>query len=412
MTALTREDALALDGRDPLAARRDLFALPDGVIYLDGNSLGALPRGVAARLAEVVTREWGQSLIRGWNAHGWIEAPQRIGARIAPLIGARPHEVIAADSTSINLFKLAAGAVGLRPGRTTILSEPGNFPTDLYMLQGLERQLGGAVRLKTVPADQIPGAIDQDTAVVVLTHVHYKSGRRHDMAALTAAAQAAGALSLWDLSHSTGVVKVDLNGCGADLAIGCGYKYLNGGPGAPAYLYVAEGLQGEIETPLTGWMGHAAPFAFGDDYVPAPDLRRQLCGTPPILAMAALDSALDVLDGVDLALLEAKAGSLGDLFIAAVEQHCGEDLALVSPRAAGDRGGHVSFAHEEGYALVQALIERGVIGDFRAPDVMRFGFSPLYVRHVDVWDAAARLGEILTNRCWDRARFRQRASVT
>jgi kynureninase len=388
--------------------------LPEGVIYLDGNSLGALPKTVAARLHEVVRSEWGESLIRGWNAHGWIEAPARIGAKIARLVGAEPHEVAAADSTSVNLFKLAAGAAALRPGRRTILSEPGNFPTDLYMLQGLERFLDGRVRLKTASADEIAAAIDEDTAAVVLTHVHYKSGRRHDMAAITAAAHAKDALALWDLSHSAGVLKLDLNGCGADLAVGCGYKYLNGGPGAPAFLFVAARHQAAIQTPLTGWMGHAEPFVFEDLYRPAPGVRRQLCGTPPILGLAALESALEVLLDADLAAVEAKAAALGDLFIAEVEARSGEaGLKLVSPRDGARRGGHVSFAHpDDGYAIVQALIAEGVIGDFRAPDVLRFGFSPLYLRYADVWDAARKLADIVAARRWDRPEFKQRASVT
>ena len=393
------------------AKTRAQFRLPEGVIYLDGNSLGALPKSVPGRLDAVVRREWGESLIRGWNEHGWIEAPERVGAKIARLIGARPHEVAAADATSVNLFKLAAGAVGLRPGRSTILSEPGNFPTDLYILQGLERLLGGRVKLRTVPADEIAAAIDEDTAVVVLTHVHYKSGRRHDMAAITKAAHAKGALMLWDLSHSAGVLKLDLNGVDAALAVGCGYKYLNGGPGAPAFLFVAERLQGEIETPLSGWMGHAEPFVFEDLYRPAPGVRRKLCGTPPILGLSALEEALDVVLEADLAALEAKALALGDLFIAAVEARC-PDLKLASPREGAARGGHVSFAHPDGYAMVQALIAEGVIGDFRAPDILRFGFAPLYVRYVDVWDAAARLAAIVEERRWDRAEFKRRASVT
>lgn len=408
---MTREDALALDAADPLAGYRQRFDLPERVIYLDGNSLGALPRSVAGRMADAVSHQWGESLIRGWNDHGWIDAPARVGAKIARLIGADAGEVIAADSTSVNLFKMAAGAAALRPGRRRIISEPGNFPTDLYILQGLEAQLGGRVRLDVVPADSIASAIDEDTAAVVLTHVHYKSGRRHDMAAITAATHAKGALAVWDLSHSAGVLQVDLNGAHADLAVGCGYKYLNGGPGAPAYLFVAARHQGAIRTPLSGWMGHAAPFAFDDDYRPASGVKQQLCGTPPILGLAALEAALDATADADPAAIEAKALALGDLFIAEVEARCPE-LALVSPREASLRGGHVSFAHTDGFPMVQALIAHGVIGDFRAPDVLRFGFSPLYVRHVDVWDAAARLGEITAARAWDRDEFKRRASVT
>ena len=289
----TRDDCLALDAADPLAPFRAEFDLPEGVIYLDGNSLGALPRATGPRLQAVVAQEWGRDLIRSWNTAGWIDAPARVGGKIAGLVGARPHEVTAADSTSANLFKLVAGALSLRPGRKTILSEPGNFPTDLYVIQGLAALLGEGVRLKTVPADELVAAIDEDVAVVVLTEVHYKTGRRWPMKAVTAAAHAAGALMLWDLSHSAGAVAVDLNGADADLAVGCGYKYLNGGPGAPAFLFVAERHQAAIRSPLTGWMGHADPFAFVDAYAPAPGVRRQLCGTPPILGLSALEVGVD-----------------------------------------------------------------------------------------------------------------------
>ena len=410
---LTRAHCEQLDAEDPLRGFRERFDLPEGVTYLDGNSLGALPKATAGRLEAVARREWGGDLIKSWNVHSWIEAPLRVGAKIAPLIGAKAHEVAAADSTSVNLFKLAAGALGLRPDRRTILSEPGNFPTDLYMLQGLEALLGGRVRLKTAPADVIAGEIDDDTACVVLTHVHYKSGRRHGMAAITAAAQAKGALMLWDLSHSAGAIQVDLNGCGADLAVGCGYKYLNGGPGAPAFVFVAERHQAAIPTPLTGWMGHAAPFAFVDEYQPAPDIRRQLCGTPSILALAALEVGLDIFAETSMAAVEAKSARLCDLFIELVERRCaGFGLELVSPRAADGRGSQVSFAHPEGYALMQALIARGVIGDFRAPDIARFGFTPLYTRFVDAWDAAEAIGEVLESRAYEREEYRVRAAVT
>ncbi|HEX8233226.1 MAG TPA: kynureninase [Caulobacteraceae bacterium] len=410
---LTRADCERLDAEDPLRGMRERFELPEEAVYLDGNSLGALPKATPARLEAVARREWGGDLIKSWNVHRWIEAPLRVGAKVAPLIGAKAHEVIAADSTSVNLFKLAAGALGLRPGRRTILSEPGNFPTDLYMLQGLEALLGGRARLRTAEAGEIVGAIDEDTACVVLTHVHYKSGRRHDMAAITAAAQARGALALWDLSHSAGAIAVDLNGCGADLAVGCGYKYLNGGPGAPAFLFVAERHQAAIPTPLTGWMGHAAPFAFVDEYQPAPDIRRQLCGTPSILALTALEAGLDIFAETGMAAVEAKSARLCDLFIELVERRCaGFGLELVGPRAAAERGSQVSFAHPEGYALMQALIARGVIGDFRAPDIARFGFTPLYTRFVDVWDAAETIGEVLEGRVYEREEYRVRAAVT
>ncbi|MBQ1541954.1 MAG: kynureninase [Caulobacteraceae bacterium] len=409
----TRDDCLALDAADPLAPFRAEFDLPEGVIYLDGNSLGALPRATGPRLQAVVAQEWGRDLIRSWNTAGWIDAPARVGGKIAGLVGARPHEVTAADSTSANLFKLVAGALSLRPGRKTILSEPGNFPTDLYVIQGLAALLGEGVRLKTVPADELVAAIDEDVAVVVLTEVHYKTGRRWPMKAVTAAAHAAGALMLWDLSHSAGAVAVDLNGADADLAVGCGYKYLNGGPGAPAFLFVAERHQAAIRSPLTGWMGHADPFAFVDAYAPAPGVRRQLCGTPPILGLSALEVGVDLHLRAPLAALEAKGKRLGDLFIELVEARCGfAGLTLASPRDAAGRGSHVSYAHADGYAMMQALIARGVIGDFRAPDILRFGFTPLYVGYADVWDAVEILRDVLETRAYDQEDYRRVSAVT
>ncbi len=409
---MTRDDALALDAADPLAGFRDAFDLPAGVTYLDGNSLGPPPRAVHARLARTMSREWGQGLVRSWNTADWISAPARVGGKIARLIGAKPSEVVVADSTTVNLFKLAAGALSLRPGRGTILSETGNFPTDLYALQGLAALTPERARLHTVAAEDLPGAIDGDTAVVVLTHVHYKTARAWDMAALTAAAHARGALILWDLSHSTGALAVDLNGAGADLAVGCGYKYLNGGPGAPAFLFVAERHQAAIASPLTGWMGHAQPFAFEDGFRPAADIRAQTTGTPPILALAALEAGVDLQLQADPAQVEAKGLALADIFVGEVMARCGDPaLTLASVRDAR-RGLHVAFAHPQGYALVQALMSQGVVGDFRAPDIARFGFSPLFLSFAQVWDAAAALAEILATRGWDRPEFQARAAVT
>lgn len=413
MFDIDRATCEAWDLADPLAGFRDLFALPAGIVYLDGNSLGALPKAMAARMQAIIAREWGEGLIRSWNSAGWIGAPSRVGQKIAPLIGAKPNEVIVADSTSVNLFKLLAGAVGLRPGRKAILSEPGNFPTDLYVAQGLENLLGGQVALRTVPADEIAGAIDDDTAVVMLTHVHYKTSARLPMAVMTGAAHAKGALTLWDLSHSAGAVGVDLNDCGVDLAVGCGYKYLNGGPGAPAFQFVAERHQAAIRTPLTGWMGHAAPFAFGDDYCPADGIARQLCGTPGILGLAALEVGVEISARAGMPAIEVKSAQLGDLFIKLVETRCADaGVTLVSPRDAADRGSHISFAHPDAYAIVQALIARGVIGDFRAPDVARFGFAPLYVRYVDIWDAVDALRLVLDNGEYRRPEFCRMAAVT
>jgi kynureninase len=410
---MTREDAQALDAADPLARFRAAFALPKGLIYLDGNSLGPPPLTAHDRLVETSRLAWGEGLVRSWNTAGWIEAPLRVGAKIARLIGANSGEVTVADSTSVNLFKLAAGALSLRPGRRTILSEAGNFPTDLYALQGLSALLGERATLKTVAAEDLAGAIDDDTAVVVLTHVHYKSALRWDMAGITAAAHAKDALMLWDLCHSAGAVAVDLNGAAADLAVGCSYKYLNGGPGAPAFLFVAERHQGAIRSPLTGWMGHVEPFAFEDGYRPAADIRGQITGTPPILGLAALEAGVDLQLEADPAQIEAKGLALGNLFIGEIEARAADpDLALVSPRDPAARGLHVAFAHPQGYALVQAMTARGIVGDFRAPDIARFGFSPLFLSYAEVWDAAHALCEVLGARAWDRPEFRTRAAVT
>lgn len=409
---MTLEDALAHDAADPFAGFRDRFALPDGAIYLDGNSLGALPRAAAARVADTVTREWGEGLIRSWNAAGWIDAPQRVGAKLAPLVGAQADEVVVADSTSVNLHKLLVAAVQAQPGRRVILTEPGNFPTDLYLAQGVAATLTG-VEVRAVPGDRIVAAIDADTAVVLLTHVHYKSAAKFDMAAVTAAAQAQGALMLWDLSHSAGAVDVDLNAANADLAVGCGYKYLNGGPGAPAFLFVARRHQARLRSPLTGWMGHAAPFDFGDDYAPAAGVKRFLCGTPPILGLAALEVGIDLFREVDRPALFAKGQALCDLFVALVEDRCaGLGLTLASPRDPAARGSHVSFAHANAWPVMAALIARGVIGDFRAPDLLRFGFTPLYTGFADVWRAVDTLRDVLASRAWDDERFRVKAAVT
>ncbi|HKX91169.1 MAG TPA: kynureninase [Sphingomicrobium sp.] len=407
---MTLENARQLDAEDPLAFARDRFTLPKGVIYLDGNSLGALPAAAPQALREVVERQWGDDLISSWNTHGWIDWPKRIAAKLTPIVGACPSELLIADSTSVCLFKLLAAAVRARPGRKTIVTQQRNFPTDLYAAQGLAEMLG--LELKTVPAQEVVGAIDASTAVVPLTHVDYRSASIHDMAATNAAAHAAGALTLWDLSHSAGAIVLDLNGTGCDLAVGCGYKYLNGGPGAPAFLYVAEQLQDQLDSPLQGWMGHAEPFAFSDDYRPANGILKFLTGTPSILALAALEAGLDTFDGIAMSDVEAKAKALSQLFIAEVEARCGQDLRLVSPREPERRASHVSFAHPHGYAIIQALIERGVIGDFRAPDLMRFGFAPLYNRFEEAWRAAEILSDILASRAWDEPRFTEHRKVT
>jgi kynureninase len=407
---MTLEEAQQLDAADPLAFARERFHLPTGIIYLDGNSLGALPKAAPPALAHTAGRQWGDDLIASWNMHGWIDWPTRIAAKLAPIVGAKPNELLIADSTSVCLFKLLAAAAAARPGRKTMLSQQANFPTDLYVAQGLAGMVG--LRLEAVSAGQVLDAIDEDTAVVTLTHVDYRSGAIQDMRAINQAAHAAGALTVWDLSHSAGAVELDVEGSGCDLAVGCGYKYLNGGPGAPAFIFVAERLQDELKNPLQGWMGHAEPFAFVDDYRPGEGIVQFLTGTPSILAMAALDAGIATFEGVSMADVQAKSRALSELFTDEVEKRCGGEVRLASPRDSSDRGSHVVFAHPEGYPVMQALIARGVIGDFRAPDLMRFGFTPLYTRFTDVVRAAEILAEILATREWDQPRFKQRAKVT
>ena len=399
-------DPADLDAADPLAFARARFDLPEGIIYLDGNSLGALPKGTPARLAQTSERQWGNQLIASWNEAGWIGWPRQIATRLAPLIGARADELLVCDSTSVNLFKLAMAACALQPERKTILTENANFPTDLYMLQSAAK-LSGAM-LQAVPRAQLRDELNEDVALLALTHVDYRSGERHDMAALTEAAHAYGALTLWDLSHSAGVVAVDLNGSGADFAVGCGYKYLNGGPGAPAFLFVRSDLQAQCANPLPGWFGHEAPFEFSGDYHPAEGIARFQTGTPPILAMAALDEGLKTFDGIDIKNVEAKAGRLGDLFIETI----GDCLRLASPDDARDRGGHVVFAHDHAYAIVQALIEHGVIGDFRSPNLARFGFAPLYLSYADVARAGEIVRDVVLSEVWREPRFAERKAVT
>jgi kynureninase len=410
---ITRTEAEALDRADPLKSKRQLFVLPERTIYLDGNSLGPLPKHVAARLAGAVAEEWGQSLIRGWNAHGWFDLPRVLGDRIGKLIGAKPGTVLAADSTSVNLVKVLTAALHLRSDRRVILSDSGNFPSDLYVAQGVIKALGGGVELRIVAPEEIEAAIGDDLAVLMLTEVDYRTGRRHDMKRLIAKAQAKGGLAIWDLCHSAGAFPVDLTGAHTDFAVGCGYKYLNGGPGAPAFVYVRPDLQDKVVPSLSGWMGHAAPFAFDLDYRPARGIDRLRAGTPGVLSMIALDSALDVWEGVDLNILRDKSVRLADLFISEVEGRCGSyGLRLASPRDAGQRGSQVSFHCADGYAVMQALIAEGVIGDFRAPDIIRFGLTPLYIGFTDVWDAARILERVMAERLWDQPQFKKRAAVT
>ena len=390
--SLTREDAEARDAASPLRGRRDLFDLPEGVVYLCGNSLGAVPRHVPDRLADVVRREWGSELVRAWNSADWTHLAARCGARIAPLIGAAPEDVTVGDSTSVTLFKTMVAAARLRPDRRVIVLEPTTFPTDGYVAQGVARSLDLELRWCD-PADPA-ASLDDDVAVLALTHVDFRSGAMFDLDAITAAAHDAGAVMLWDLCHSTGAVPVDLTAAGADLAVGCTYKYLNGGPGSPAFVWAAPHLQADLDQPITGWWGHAEPFAMHRDYEPAPGIQRMVVGTPPVLALSALEAALEAFDGVAMADLRAASLALTDHLVELVESRVG-GFELITPREHDRRGSQVSFRHPEAYGVVQALIARGVVGDFRTPDVARFGVAPLYVRHVDLWDAVEHLVQVV-----------------
>jgi kynureninase len=427
----TRDQALARDAADPLRSLRDEFVLPEGVIYLDGNSLGALPKRTAARVQATIESEWGEGLIRSWNTAGWIDLSHVIGDSIATLVGVGPGEISVGDSTSVNLFKVLSAAAALQkadaPARTTLLSERSNFPTDLYIAESVAMAAG--LKLRLVDAVDLADHLNHDVAVLMLTHVNYRSGRMHDMADVTRIAHAAGALTVWDLAHSAGAVPVDLHGAAADFAVGCGYKYLNGGPGAPAVVWArpqhTERMDREgLRQPLSGWLGHAAPFDFMPAYRPAAGIGRFVCGTPPIVAMKALQCGLEVFMAADahggMAALREKSVALTELFIERVETTCAEQgLELTTPREPAERGSQASFAHGDGYAIMQALIERGVIGDFRAghaetgeAHLLRFGFTPLYTRFVDAWDAAQVLADVLASGLWREPRFNRRAAVT
>ena len=422
----TLSDCQALDAQDPLRSLRDLFALPDGTIYLDGNSLGVMPRATPARVADVVTREWGQDLIQSWNKAGWFAMPLAVGDKIARLIGAGAGEVVAADSTSINLFKVLSAAIHIAradaPQRTKVVSERSNFPTDLYIAEALCQQHG--LELVLVDTEDIAAALSADVAVLMLTHVNYRTGAMHDMAAVTAAAHAEGILTVWDLAHSAGAVPVDLRGAKADFAVGCGYKYLNGGPGAPAFVWVNPQHADRCWQPLAGWWGHTAPFAFTPDYQPAAGIARYQCGTQPMISLAALDCGVDTLLAAQalggMAALRQKSLALTDLFIRLVEERCdGHGLGLATPREHAQRGSQVCLTRQEGaYAIVQALISRGVVGDFRAgdgdrhPDILRFGFTPLYIGFEDVWNAVEHLRQVLHSGEWQDARFARQHAVT
>ena len=393
------------------AKTKAMFHLPAGVIYLDGNSLGPLPLAARGRVAAMMSDEWGEMLIRAWNKAGWMDQPARVGDRIGRLIGAPEGTVVMGDTLSIKVYQALASALEMRPDRRVILSDTGNFPSDLYMAEGLIKSLDKGHELRAVAPQDVEAAIDDNTAVLLLTEVDYRTGRKHDMARLTETAQAAGALTIWDLAHSAGALPIDLTAAKADFAVGCTYKYLNGGPGAPAFIYLRPDHAGKARPALSGWLGHEAPFAFDRDYRAGTGIERMRVGTPPVIALAALETALDVFESVDLHDIRSKSIELSDLFIAEVERRC-PDLALVSPKDSALRGSHVSFAYAEGYAVMQALIDRGVIGDFRAPDILRFGIAPLYLDADDVVRAASVLEDIVVQRAWDKPRYRQRQAVT
>lgn len=415
---LTRESCLRADEKDPLAEFKSHFALPPGVIYLDGNSLGAMPRSAHARSAQVVEQEWGVGLIRSWNSANWFELPSRLGNKLGRLVGAGEDEVVVTDTTSLNLFKSLAAALRIQrqahPGRRVIVSERDNFPTDLYMVQGMMDllQQGYALRLVDEPAG-LERAIDDEVAVLLLSHVNYRTGAMHDMAAVTAMAHRHAVLTIWDLAHSAGAVPVDLRGAQADFAVGCTYKYLNGGPGAPAFIWVAARHRDRFWQPLSGWWGHSRPFDMAADYQPADGIRRYLCGTQPVVSMALVECGLDIALQADMSRVREKSLALTDLFISLVQSRChGHPLVLVTPLDHAIRGSHVSFSHPQGYAVMQALIARGVIGDYREPGLLRFGITPLYLGHADIWDAVEILKDILDTGSWDQPAFHRRTLVT
>ncbi|MBM3605804.1 MAG: kynureninase [Alphaproteobacteria bacterium] len=391
--------------------RKHLFDLPEGVLYLDGNSLGAMPVAAADRATRVIRDEWGHELIKAWNSADWISLPKRVGDRIGRLIGAPEGSVATGDTLSIKVYQALAAAMRMQPHRRVILSDSGNFPSDLYIAQGLADLVGQGWELRTPAPEDVADAINDSVAIVMLTHVDYRTGRLHDMKAITRQAQAAGSIMIWDLAHSAGAVPVDLAACGAEFAVGCSYKYLNGGPGAPAFIYVRPDLVLEVQPALAGWMGHEAPFAMSHTYQPAMSTERLRVGTPPILQLSVLDAALDVWDGLDMDSVRSASIALSEAFVAEVSRLC-PDLRLASPVDPHQRGSQVSFAFEDGYAVIQALIERGVIGDFRAPDIMRFGFTPLYLDNNDVMQAASIVGEVIKSGIWREQRFQTRAKVT
>jgi kynureninase len=407
-------EIVALDKADPLANKRDEFDLPADTIYLDGNSLGALPKAVKSRVAEVVNQQWGSHLIRSWNDHQWIDLPTQVGDKIAPIIGAAKGQVICCDSMSVNLFKLLSSALSLNPGRNVVLSTQDNFPTDLYMVQGLSDLLGPDLcQLKLVAEQHIEQSLSDSVAVLLLTQVNFRTGQLLDMQKLTQLAHEKGILVIWDLAHSAGALPVELDNCNADFAVGCSYKYLNGGPGSPAFLYVAKRHQAAVKQPLSGWMGHAKPFAFDAIYQGDDTINQYLCGTPSVIAMSALDAALDVWQDVDISQVREKSIALADVFIKLVQTHsCLSDLRLCSTENSSQRGSQLAFSHTDAFAICQALIEKGVIADFRAPNILRFGFTPLYTSFEEIWQAVAILAEVVKSQLYTQPRFNLAGKVT
>ena len=413
MATKTRSDLEELDKSDPLASFRDEFRLPDGVIYLNGNSLGAMPVAAAERAKRVVEHEWAEGLIGSMNTAGWYDLPSALGRKIAPLVGAKPNEVVLTDTTCVNLYKVVAAALQLQPERRVVVMEGSNFPTDNYMVQGLLAQLGDGYSIRFAEADEIMGAIDEDVAAICITQVHYKTGHILDMAAITERAHAVGAAAVWDLSHSAGAIPVDLNGCNVDFAVSCTYKYINGGPGAPAMLFAAERHHGKYLQPLTGWYGHKAPFDFDRDYEPVSDVRQMLISTQPTVSLSLAEIGIDILLRADMTRIREKSMRMTDMFIELIEQRCGDyGFELVSPRHAERRGSQVSFFKQDGYPIIRALHDKGVICDYRAPGNMRFGFAPLYTRYVDVWEAVDRLHDILSSETWKEPQYQVRKAVT
>jgi kynureninase len=409
----SREACVARDCVDPLRGFRDRFMIPEGLIYLDGNSLGLMPRTAAGILGRTIEQEWGQDLIRSWNTAGWFDMPVRLGDRIAALIGAAPGQTVVCDTTSINLYKAMHAAIGLRPDRDVVIAEDESFPTDLYIVEGAMKSAGRPMKRRLIGADgpSIEALLDRNVAVAVLSHVNYRTGALLDMAAITRQLHDAGALVVWDLCHSIGVVEIEFDLHAVDFAVGCTYKYLNGGPGSPAFISVAKAHQANAQHPLSGWWGHAAPFAFDRDFRPDAGIRRFLCGTQPIISLRGVDVALDAMEGVEVAALRQKSLALTELFMARVTALL-PGLDIETPRQSSLRGSQVGITFDRGYAVVQAMIERGVIGDFRAPDLMRFGFAPIYVRFADVWDAAEILASCINAEVWRDPRFNRQLGVT